>query len=180
MAQDPPHTMCRTQIENFKQTQKGIIYEDPNIKTKENLPLLTILIQECKKYNSPGACYGLFSRIKHFIHDFKLVSKDCRQDFSSLSKVKKNLFEVYGLMVRLAWGDAPPVEYQDKMNWLSDLDISLFCLIKDQIFFFYEKSSLLNLERTIFKQLPGTENMNERRIRELAIVSENCSSYPRI
>ena len=177
VAQDPPHTICRTQIENFKSQQMGIIYKDSAVKTRKK-PLLSVLIENCKKYNSPGSCYGLFSRIKVFINGFKVVSVDCRNPFSSLSKVRETLFEVYSLMIRIAWGDAPSTEHQDKLNWLSDVDISLFCLIKEQILFFYGKNNLLNLEKKIFKKLPGAKGMNESRIRELALVSENCSLYP--
>lgn len=179
VAQDPPHTICRTQIENFKSQQEGIIYRDPNLKAEiKKLPLLETLVKSCKKYNSPGSCYGLFSKIKNFIDDFKLVSIDCREGFASLSKVRSTLFEVYGLMIRIAWGQAPPTEYQDKLAWFTDVDLSLFCLIKKQILFFYGKSSLLNLERKVLKKLPGAKGMSEDSIRELALVSENCSHYP--
>lgn len=177
VAQDPPHTICRTQIENFKSQQAGILYKDSAVKTRKQ-PLLAVLIENCKKYNSPGSCYGLFSRIKVFINDFKVVSVDCREPFSILSRVRGVLFEVYSLMIRIAWGDAPATEHQDKLNWLSDVDVSLFCLIKEKILFFYGKNDLLNLEKKVFKKLPDANSMNESRIRELALVSENCSLYP--
>ena len=176
VANDPPHTFCRTQIDNFKATQIGVLYKDSNIKTRTE-PLLRVLINTCKEYSAPGSCYGLFSRMKVFIQDFKLVSVDCRQEFSTLSKVRKALFEVYSLMIRLAWGDAPPKHY-DKLAWLSDVDMSLFCLLKENILFFYGKEVLLREEQKAFKILPGAENMDEDSIREMALVSENCSRYP--
>ena len=177
VAYDPPHTICRTQIQNFKSRQKGVLYKDPNIKTRRK-PLLVILIENCKKYNTPGSCYSLFSKIKTFINGFKVISVNCYPVFSSLSKVREALFAIYDLMIRIAWGDKPPLEHQDKLNWFADVDISLFCLIKEKVLLFYGKNSLLNLERKVFKKLPGTENMSENRIRELSIVSENCSHYP--
>ena len=176
VANDPPHTFCRTQIDNFKATQSGVLYKNSNIKTRTE-PLLRILINTCKEYSAPGSCYGLFLRMKVFIQDFKLVSVDCRQEFSTLSKVRKILFEVYSLMIRLAWGDAPPKHY-DKLAWLSDVDMSLFCLLKENILFFYGKEALLRVEQKVFKILPGAENMDEDSIREMALVSENCSRYP--
>ena len=179
VAQDPPHTICRTQIENFKSQQKGIIYKDPSLKREiKRLPVLEVLIKSCKKYNSPGSCYGLFSKIKNFINDFKLVSIDCREPFSTLSKVRSTLFEVYGLMIRIAWGEAPSPDHHDKLAWFTDVDLSLFCLIKKKILFFYGKNSLLSLERKVLKTLPGAKGMNESRIRELSLVSENCAFYP--
>ena len=159
VANDPPHTFCRTQIENFKSAQKGTLYKDPKIKTRTD-PLLMVLIESCKKYNTPGSCYGLFSKIRVFIQDFRLVSVDCRQVFSGLLKVKNALFDMYSLMIRLAWGETPPKHYSKK-GWLSDVDMSLFCLLKDKIVFFYGKEALSNLEKKTFKSLPGAENMNE-------------------
>ena len=180
VAQDPPHTICRTQIENFKSRQKGIIYKDPNIKTRQK-PLLAVLIKQCKEYNSPGSCYGLFSRIKIFIHDFKLVSSDCSNSFSSISEVRSTLFELYDLMIRLAWGDnAPATEHHNNLNWFSDLDIALFCLLKERMLSFYGKDSLLSLEQKVFAKLPNAKGMSKSRIRDLAIVSVNCSLYPPI
>ena len=153
-----------------------MLYKNSNIKTRTE-PLLRVLINTCKEYSAPGSCYGLFLRMKVFIQDFKLVSVDCRQEFSTLSKVRKILFEVYSLMIRLAWGDVPPKHY-DKLAWLSDVDMSLFCLLKENILFFYGKEALLRVEQKVFKILPGAENMDEDSIREMALVSENCSRYP--
>ncbi|MDE0518000.1 MAG: hypothetical protein F4X95_03890 [Oligoflexia bacterium] len=177
VVQDPPHTICRTQINNFKAQQKGILYKDPKIKTRVK-PLIKVLIENCKKYNTPGSCYALFSRTKKLIKDFKVVSRDCREPFASLGAVKEALFGGYSLIIRIAWGDTPPLAHQDKLNWLSDIDVSLFCLIKEEILFYYGKEALLNLEKKVFKKLPGAKNMKESRIRELSLTSENCSLYP--
>jgi len=135
-------------------------------------------VDTCKKYNTPGSCYGLFSKIKVFIRSFELVSASCSKSFSSLSKVKQTLFNVYQLMIRLAWADEPPLEYQDKRSWLSEVDLSLFCLIKQQIISLYGAEALLNLERKTFKILPGSESLSENQMRDLAIVSENCALFP--
>ena len=177
VANDPPHTVCRTQIENFKEQQKGIIYKDPETKNRPQ-PLLQVLIKNCKKHNSPGSCYGLFSRTKVLINGFKVVSVDCKSSFSDLSEVRNALFAVYGLMIRIAWGSAPPTEHQDKLHWLSEVDMSLFCLLKKEILFYYGKSGLLGIEQKIFQKLPEAKGLSEIRIRELAIVSENCARYP--
>ena len=145
VAQDPPHSICRTQIENFKKSQKGFLYKDPQVKTRKK-PLLDVLIESCKQYNSPASCYGLFFRAKKFIRDFNLVSTSCRKEFAGLSTVRKQLSSLYSLMIRLAWGDTPPLAYQDKLGWLSDVDMSLFCLIKKQGLFFYGPNTLKQWE----------------------------------
>ncbi len=178
VAEDPPHTVCRTQIENFKQSQKGWLYKDPNVKTRKE-PLMDVMIETCKKHNnSPGRCYGLFSRTRKFIRDFRLVSHSCRKEFASLSEVKKKMFSLYSLMIRLAWGDKPPTAYQDKLNWFSEADMSLFCLIKKQALFFYGPVALEQWQKKTFKKLPGAKKLRSAQLKEFSIVSENCAHYP--
>jgi len=104
--QDPPHTICRTQVDNFKSRQKGIIYKDPDIKNRKK-PLMDTLIEECKGNNSPGSCYGLFSRTRRLVKDFHSISQECLQDLARLKELRKNIFSIYDLMIRLAWGEAP-------------------------------------------------------------------------
>ena len=180
IAQDPPHSICRTQIENFKTSQKGFLDKDPKVKTRKK-PLLEVLIDTCKQHNSPGSCYGLFSRTRKFIRDFKLVSTSCRTEFASLSKVRNQLSALYILMIRLAWGDTPPVAYQDKLGWLSDVDMSLFCLIKKEALFFYGPNILKQWEQKAFQKLSdlhGAKGLSPNKLKELSIVSESCSHYP--
>ena len=175
--QDPPHTICRTQIETFKESQKGILYKDPEIKTRKK-PLLELMIETCKKQNMPGSCYGLFTRTRIFIKDFKKVSEECHSSLASMGEIKRNLFAVYDLMIRQAWGAKPPVEYQDQLNWYTDLEMFLFCQIKKNIIDFYGATTLASFEREkTFKKLPGAENMSENQIRELSILSKNCARY---
>ena len=175
--QDPPRTICRTQLETFKARQTGLLYKDPEIKIKKK-PLLVALLKNCKQNNSPGSCYGLFAKIKGLINDFNIISKECYKSFASLGAVKKALFDMYELLIRIAWGDAPPQEPHKKLNWLSDLDVSLFCLLKKNIKSFYGSEELLKLEKRAFKKLPGVEKISEEQVRELALVSEECSQYP--
>lgn len=176
VANDPPHNICRTQINHFKAVQSGTLYRDSKIKTRKK-PLLSILIGNCKQYSSPGSCYGLFSKMRTFIGDFKLIASDCYKPFSLIPEVKGALLSVYGLMIRLAWGGEPPKHY-DKLGWFSEVDVALFCLVKKQIITLYGKEVLLGQEQRTFKKLPGAKTMSLSAIKETSIVSENCSLYP--
>ena len=171
---DPPHSICRTQIDRFKYWQEGSIYKLKNDKLKK-APAIPTLIKNCKKLNSPGACYGLFSKTRVFLRDFDLVSVDCQESFAALGAVKKTLFSIYSLMIRLAWGDTPPsARTGQQLNWFSDLELNLFCSIKKQIIRLYGNEMLLSLERQTFKKLPAVENLDEMQIRERALVSQKC------
>ncbi len=176
VAQDPPHTLCRTQVNNFKSRQKGKIYKDPEIKHRKKA-LIKILVEHCKKGNSPGNCYGLFSKTKELIHDFQVVSASCRSELSSLTEVRATLFQIYNLMIRLAWGAEPVKNHYNKLSWFSVADISLFCSLKEVILTFYGKDALFQMEQKTLKRLPGAKKMNPTAIFELSLVSQNCSIY---
>ena len=176
--QDPPHTICRTQIDNFKSRQMGIIYKDPKIKNRKE-PLMDVLINECKTYSSPGSCYGLFAKVRVFINDFSTVSQDCYENFSTLSEVRKTLFNIYDLMIRLAWGEAPSEVDYDKLNWLSIADVAVFCSVKESALDIYGETLLKEWETKVFQKLPGVETMDFNSAWEMSLVSENCNQYPR-
>ena len=172
--QNPPHTVCRTQVDRFKYWQQGSIYKLQGDKLNK-APAMQVLLKNCKKLSSPGGCYGLFNKTRVFLRDFDLVSVDCKESFVALKEVKSTLFAMYDLMIRLAWGDQPPdVRKGNLFNWFSDLEVSLFCSIKKHIINLYGEEQLRVLEQNTFKKLPGVENLNEGQIREVALVSRHC------
>ena len=172
--QDPPHTVCRTQIDRFKYWQAGTIYPLKGGKLNK-APTMQTLIGSCKKLNTPGGCFGLFAKTKTFLRDFDLVSLDCKESLAALKEVKSTLFANYSLMIRLAWGDQPPdIRKGNLLNWFSSLEVSLFCSIKKQIIELYGEQQLMVLEQNTFKKLPGAENLSEDQIREVALVSRSC------
>jgi len=172
--QDPPHTVCRTQIDRFKYWQEGTIYPVKDNKLNK-APAMQTLLKSCKELSSPGGCYGLFHRARVFLRDFDLVSVDCKESFVALKEVKDTLFVIYDLMIRLAWGDQPPdVCEGNLLNWFSSLEVSLFCSVKNHIINLYGEQQLMVLERNTFKKLPGAGNLSEDEIREVALVSQSC------
>ena len=172
---DPPHTICRVQINQFKSWQEGLIYKARNDKLNKK-PLMQTLMKTCKDLAEPGACYGLFSRIKVFIRDFHVVSEDCKMELSELPAVKKTLLSVYDLMIRLAWGDEPPdVRKGQKFNWLSALDRELFCSVKQKIISLYGEQTLSAQEQKTFLQLPGADSLKTDDIQDRSLVSQYCS-----
>ena len=172
--QDPPHTVCRTEINNFKFAQSGILYKDDRDRQLKTPPLMEVLIKDCKKYNNPGSCYTLFAKVKHFLKDFRKISPECYKYALALARIKKTLLEIYDLLIRIAWGDAPPTQYHNKLSWLGVADVQFFCTLKAHIIDLYGKEQLRLKELSVLKKLPGAANLSENSIRELSIVSEKC------
>lgn len=174
---DPPHTVCESQIEVFKEAQKRLLFLDPKRKKIETTKFRE-LINHCKITNNPGGCYELFQETKTMLRDTQAVPSDCASVLGELKEVKSALWEVEELLVRLAWGEKPPGTYYQKFGWLDTADVSLYCQLKTAISRTYGESSWEGFREKMFKQLPGADKMSRNAIWDMTLFSENCARYP--
>src|ERR1700679_3012220 len=104
---DPPHTVCESQLELFRQNQSRFLFLDPK-REKILTTRYVRLIEHCKMTNDPGGCFELFSEIRTLLRDLQAVPSDCLERAGEIAEVKKAAWEVEDLIVRLAWGEKPP------------------------------------------------------------------------
>ena len=175
LVNDPPHTLCKTQIEQFKKAEKGILFKDSLSVYKQ--PLMVRLIEQCKLSNAPGGCYDLFGRLRRLLRHFRLVSSDCTSQLSSLKEVKKILFGQLQIMTLLSWREEILAGKVSKFNWLSSADMTLFCRIKNKVILFYGRPLYSQFEQGVIKSLPGSEKQSPDFIKKKTIFSEPCSKY---
>ena len=161
---DPPHSLCDTQIDTFK-------------KTRSVLGKVKGLTEECKNANGPGGCYELFGVLRRVLRNFRLVSEKCQSQLANLKTIKKMLFEQVELMTHLAWREEILQNKVSRLYWLSATDISLFCKMKNKIILFYGRDSYLNFTNKIVRTLPGADKYNPEYVRKRTIISESCSRY---
>ncbi|MDB2426225.1 hypothetical protein N9W41_01635, partial [bacterium] len=99
---DPPHTLCNTQIKNFKEIQKGFLYLSKKPKTAKVETLYNILYTNCRDSNSPGGCYELFVQLRKMLKDSETInisalgeddgessSVDCRAELKSVKEFNR-------------------------------------------------------------------------------------------
>ncbi len=126
-----PHTICHTQLEAFKEAQVGNLY--PKKSGKITIPALIGRTQEaCQFGNSAGACFEYFSVLKRFVKDLRNIPDNCGVLTFKEAEVSKALTQGVQIMLRVAWGDQPPADFQSKNNWLESADLALFCSLRDQ------------------------------------------------
>lgn len=172
---DPPHTFCDTQIEHFKEVQKGKIYED----SKDYHKIKSAIKREkknCETQNSSGACYDYFFYLKQVLKDLRLLSHECKVQVFTDSKVKKTLEEALTLMTAIAWREEVLYGKINKFNWLNRTHIALFCKIKKNYILQYGRTGYQTLETKILNQIP-TESKNKEIILKGSILSESCLKY---
>jgi hypothetical protein len=116
--------------------------------------------------------------MRTLIRDLEAVPSECAAQIGSINEVKVALMEISELLVRLAWGDRPPVTYHQKFGWLDTSDISLYCRLKKQIIESYEELAWQEFRERLFRDLPGSKDMPREQVWDMTIFSENCAKYP--
>jgi len=173
---DPPKNECDAQLEVFKQNQQGFLFEKVE-KKKTYKPLFERLFKNCANTNSAGGCYELFAQLRLFIQETSMVRADCNDKFKNEKVVKQALLNSYDLIVRLAWGDSPPVEAYVKAGWYDDSEIILFCDIQKQIKTFFGEDYITKLNASYIETLPGAEELDRNEAWSRMLLSVSCSSY---
>ena len=172
---DPPHTLCDTQLEHFKSLQKGLVYKDNKDFHKEKA-LLKRKKETCEKENRPGACYEYFAYLKRLLKDFRVLSTECKPIIFSETPVRRALASALTLITALAWREEVLTGKVSKYNWLSRSDMYLFCDIKNKYIKQYGPSAYEGLEQQIISLLPS-QNKNRSLIFKWSILSESCLKY---
>ncbi len=174
---DPPRTICDIQVERFRESQQRFLYSEKR-GVVEMRPEFERLINHCKATNSPGGCLEFFLQLRTLGADLNKVSSECRRAVGRIGQLKSRILESMELMTRLAWGDRPPLNYNVKFGWLDVADMSLFCSLRGHLELFYGQSEWDSFRETMFKELPGINELERNVAWELMILSENCARFP--
>lgn len=174
---DPPHTVCESQLEVFREAEKRLLFPDEKRKTLVTTKFQS-LSRQCRETNDPGGCYELFQEVKMMLRDLQAVPSDCLSRAGEIEEVDNALNNTIELLVRLAWGEKPPATYYQKFGWLDTADISLFCKLQQQIKDTYGTKRFEDFRERMFKELPGADKMSRSDVWDLTIFSVNCGRYP--
>jgi hypothetical protein len=136
------------------------------------------LVDRCKMTNSPGGCFELFDGMKDMLRDLRGVPSECAPKVGVIAEVKKAIWEVSELMIRLAWGESPPGSYNQKFGWLDTADISLFCRLKYDAAEMYGEDAWNQFREKMMASLPKAQTMSRNDVWDMTILSENCARYP--
>lgn len=155
MVNDPPNTVCDIQAGNLKESLKGQVFPSVDSK-KRKLPPVIIQAQEaCQQGNSAGSCFEYFSILRKEAREIRNFSSQCRSELLGVPEVNKSLRDGLTLLTKMAWGSRPPEPGMARFGWLSDSELSLFCLIKDVYSQSLGEETWNEIRQSIFKELPG-------------------------
>ncbi len=152
-----PHSVCDSQIEVFKESQKGGLYTQ-TVNGKKRPAQFGMHIETCRAGNSPGACYELFAMVRRLLRDLDAAPNQCLPEMSEVEGLKPAIFDSIELMVQLAWGSQPPEPGLTKYGWLETSDLALFCHLKRRTIQIFGEETLEQLRLKVQVKLPGELN----------------------
>lgn len=174
---NPPHTLCDSELESFKEKQSTFLFTNKKNKS-EKTPRQEKLLNQCKISNSPGGCYQYFFEMRKLYNTLNSVPSECIGKVTGLSAVKASLVDTVTLMVKIAWAEKPPETYYEKFNWLDPAAISLFCRLKYLVTESYGKKFWDQFQETVMLSNAGAKEISRTQVWEKSLFSVNCSQYP--
>lgn len=173
---DPPHTLCETQIQHFKVLQIRGLYRNPRDVHKEKSRLRRSY-NLCLKEQAPGVCYEYFAILKKLLKDFNVLTDKCIPLIYSTPEVQSALNQALTLMTALAWREDVLTGQVSKYNWLNRSDLFLFCEVQRKYIMYYGQQNYKNLENQILSLLPMKTKVSRDTLLRRTILSESCAKY---
>lgn len=155
----PPHTICDSQEEIFRESQRGTIFIK-EVKKNKIPPALGRMKESCQVGNSIGSCFEYFSLLKKISKEIGNSSQECVGQLYEIKEISLAINDGIELMVRLAWGVKPPDVGPEKLGWLQDADLAVFCQLKKVYTQANGEDSWNALRMKIYNKLPGEEMVN--------------------
>ncbi len=156
MILEPPHTVCDSQEEVFRELQKGNIFPTDYKKSKIP-PTLGKAKEACQLGNSAGSCYEYFMSLKKVADGIGKTSGECFGQMFEINEVKSALNDGVELMVRLAWGMSPPQPGLERFGWMQEADLATFCRLRSIYTRAQGEEAWIALRHRIAMKLPGEE-----------------------
>ena len=170
---NPPHSVCDSQLEIFREAQKIFIYKQG----KDRPPLAKSQFDLCLADNSPGSCFEFFQGLKKLSIDLRNIPSSCSASAAGETEVNTWLWQSLKLMVQVAWGPKAPSSYSEKHSWFDASDIALFCGLKKDAVRIFGEEQFATWREDVMKSLPQAESMQRDQIWHKSILSTSCEAY---
>lgn len=150
----PPHHVCDSQLEVFRESQQGLLYPK-KIKSVPVAAAISGAITTCKLSNGPGGCYDFFQILKKIVKDTKTSLSECASYFAEELIIRSSIQQGIELLALMAWGEKPPERGVTRFGWLQSSDILLFCEIKSLFIQMYGRDEYEALRSLISNKFPA-------------------------
>lgn len=171
---DPPRSVCDSQVSAFLERTKPLIeIEEKKIKYKKTSQLQE-KSQECGFGRTSGACFDLFQILRTVLREIRSVSVNCHENLARESRLKSVLKDSLELIVKLAWGDQPPLSVSQRLGPFDVSDFGLFCELKNSFTLLYSESEWRSFVEKILASLKEGSNLSREEKWARSIMSAPC------
>jgi hypothetical protein len=170
---NPPHTKCDSQFEIFQKSQTPFLFKDPQKKFMNETALQTTM-NVCREKNQSGSCFQYFESLKVLIKDIKTISLECRPQILSKPGVSSTLWDSLGFIFELAWGKTPPANYLDKLGWLDNVHVGIFCDLQALIKESFSEDDWVSFREKTLTGLPGAASLDRKEVWNRSLFTLKC------
>jgi len=149
-----PHTICDTQLEQFRETESGRIFNRRS-KSIDHAATITRAKETCYEgRGSGGACFEYYRLLRMLVINLENVSAECGDDLMEIGELKLAIGDGVTVMAQVAWGDEPP-DRNAPFGPLQAPELALFCQLRQVLFKYGQEGEWSRLRSVIFAKLPG-------------------------
>jgi hypothetical protein len=169
----PPHTKCDSQYEIFQKSEIPFLYKDPTKKFMDENQLTTSM-NKCKETSQPGSCFQFFEGLKFLIKDIQTISFECRAGILSKSEISTSLWQSLQLIFETAWGKTAPASYLDKLGWLDNVHVSIFCDLQALMKESFSEDEWTTFREKMLSELPGASTLGRKEVWNRSLFTLKC------
>ena len=170
---EPPKGICDIQMKSIEDMLAKGFYSDARTgKFRQSVKDAKLF---CLTTNSPGGCHDLFKRLNFFEKRIRTLPTECGGHLSA-AKMRSVIEKSLKLIAAIGWGDQPPTDKYNKVSWLDESDLGLFCRLKHQHKRLYGKAALKDFSWAVISGLPEAQTIERRQQWERSLFSFRCGS----
>lgn len=181
---DPPHSLCDSQIENFLSEQEGFLKlrkGQSTVVDQESGEKRKTVFEEaqflCKRGYGPGGCLEFVMNLRKLRRQLDQVSQECRKEVFQIPLVENTIWSSLDLFVKMAWGDKPPDGGFARRGWFEISEMTEYCQIKRLAQLYYGKEAWQSHREQWMREVPGADKLDRNQVWERILISENCDRY---
>ena len=151
---NPLKDECGIKTEIFLNEMRGIT-GSAKVKTKTQFAQLGNWRDRCRDGNSAGACKDYFSGLRKMTTALQVFPEKCLPKFSEDNEwfLKASAQAVVTLAL-IAWAEKPPSGVGERMGWLTESEIRIFCKLKKTHADLLDEESLAELKNNVYQLYP--------------------------
>lgn len=180
---NPPRTVCDTQIEAFRKSQAGKFF-DTKGKTKLVPAQVRGLRRLCEEglgrqselnNFSAGICFEYFYLLKGMLADLSIMNSECVAEVFNIGHFQDQIAAALLLLAEMAWGPEVPRSVGN-FGSLQMADLALYCKIKDAIILGRGDEGWEKIQRHTIKKLKGSDQLTYPEAWSRSIFAFNCAN----